>query len=156
VHDVYAPEPVQDELDLPHHAHQAAIARVRENAARSPAPQPRSHPAPVEAHHQPQHPQQSRPAGTPSPETMARLREAVSRQPAQPYQRRAADSAPPQSQDRGSRFGLGALINKMAGSGTEATAPRPQPPVTHYDDDPEARAAQERIEIPAFLRRQAN
>ncbi len=150
VHDDYAAEPVQDELDLPHHAHQAAIARVRENAPRPPAPQPRPQPAPaVEAQHHP------RPPGTPSPETLARLREAVNRQPAQPYQRRAPEQAP-QSQERASRFGLGALINKMAGAGAEAPVQRPQPPVSAYDDDPETRPAQDRIEIPAFLRRQAN
>jgi cell division protein FtsZ len=33
---------------------------------------------------------------------------------------------------------------------------RQQPPVTSYDDEPEMNADQERIEIPAFLRRQAN
>ena len=148
----YASEPVQDELDLHHHAQQAAIARVRENASRPPAPQP----APAEAQEHPQqHATQSRAPGTPSPETLARLREAVARQPAQPYQRRAPEPVP-HVQDRSSRFGLGALINKMAGSGAETTAPRHQPPVTSYDDDPEARAEQERIEIPAFLRRQAN
>jgi len=150
-YDDYAHDPVQDELDLHHHAHQAAIARTRENAPRPPAAQPRQQPAPASdgVHH-------SRTAGTPSPETLARLREAVSRQPAQPYQRRAPDQQAPQQHDRGSRFGLGALINKMAGSGTEAPAPRHQPPVSTYDDDPEQRAEQERIEIPAFLRRQAN
>ena len=151
--DHYASEPVQDELDLPHHAHHAAIARARENAPRPTAQQQRPQPAPVaEASQHPRTP------GTPSPETLARLREAVSRQPAQPYQRRAPEAAPSQQhpQERGSRFGLGALINKMAGSGAEATAARHQPPVTAYDDDPEQRAEQERIEIPAFLRRQAN
>jgi cell division protein FtsZ len=119
------------------------------NAVRPPAPQPR-HAAPAEV--QPQH---ARTPGTPSPETLARLREAVSRQPAQPYQRRTPDQIP-QAQERASRFGLGALINKMAGSGAEATAPRHQPPLASYEDDPEQRAEQERIEIPAFLRRQAN
>jgi cell division protein FtsZ len=151
----YAAEPVQDELDLHHNAHQAAIARTRENAPRPPAPQPRTQPAPVEAQYPPQTQAHPRTPGTPSPETLARLREAVARQPAQPYQRRTAEPVPP-SQERSSRFGLGALINKMAGSGAEATAPRHQPPVSSYDDDPEARAEQERIEIPAFLRRQAN
>jgi cell division protein FtsZ len=157
--ETYAPEPVQDELDLHHyhaqqaqHAHHAAIARVRENAPRPPASQPR--PAPVEAQ---QAPQQSRAPGTPSPETLARLREAVARQPAQGYQRRAPEPMPqPQAQERHSRFGLGALINKMAGTGADAPAPRPQPPVSAYDDDPQTRAEQDRIEIPAFLRRQAN
>jgi cell division protein FtsZ len=60
------------------------------------------------------------------------------------------------------RFGIGSLINRMAGhleaQGERAVppAPRQQPPVTAYDDEPELSADQERIEIPAFLRRQAN
>ena len=33
---------------------------------------------------------------------------------------------------------------------------RAQPPVTAYDDDPDMGTDQDRIEIPAFLRRQAN
>jgi cell division protein FtsZ len=49
----------------------------------------------------------------------------------------------------------------MAGGHAEAAperaAPtRQQPPVTSYDDEAEHTADQERIEIPAFLRRQAN
>jgi cell division protein FtsZ len=58
------------------------------------------------------------------------------------------------------RFGIGSLINRMAGhleaSGNAAPASRPQPPVTAYDDDHEMGTDQDRIEIPAFLRRQAN
>jgi cell division protein FtsZ len=43
------------------------------------------------------------------------------------------------------------------GEGERAAAPaRQQPPVTSYDDEQELSADQERIEIPAFLRRQAN
>jgi cell division protein FtsZ len=38
----------------------------------------------------------------------------------------------------------------------QPAASRQQPPVTAYDDEPELSADQERIEIPAFLRRQAN
>jgi cell division protein FtsZ len=59
------------------------------------------------------------------------------------------------------RFGIGTLINRMAGH-LEASAPaavpagRAQPPVTSYDDDHEIDNDQDRIEIPAFLRRQAN
>jgi cell division protein FtsZ len=59
------------------------------------------------------------------------------------------------------RFGIGSLINRMAGH-LEASASgavqagRAQPPVTSYDDDHEIDNDQDRIEIPAFLRRQAN
>jgi cell division protein FtsZ len=56
------------------------------------------------------------------------------------------------------RFGIGSLINRMAGGQgeTQGNAVRQQPQVQGYDDEPEMSADQERIEIPAFLRRQAN
>ena len=100
--------------------------------------------------------------GTPSPEAMARLQAAVHRAPAeQPqYQQPAASDAVERP-----RFGINSLINRMTGHGQEGApaqparqqpqmqtgqpAPAPQPIA---ESDPE----QERIEIPAFLRRQAN
>jgi cell division protein FtsZ len=103
-----------------------------------------------------------RPAGTPSPEAMARLQAAVSRAPSS---RAAAVAAVPPATAKPAaerpRFGIGSLINRMAGHASEAPAApvptaRTQPPVTAYDDEPEMNADQERIEIPAFLRRQAN
>lgn len=100
-----------------------------------------------------------RPMGSPSPEAMARLQAAVSKAPAAPQM--ARNSAPtqkaaPKPAER-PRFGIGSLINRMAGSQAEAMQPsRAQPPVTAYDDEPEASADQDRMEIPAFLRRQAN
>ncbi|NJM84659.1 MAG: cell division protein FtsZ, partial [Tabrizicola sp.] len=60
------------------------------------------------------------------------------------------------------RFGIGSLINRMAGHLDPAQdrhvpqAGRQQPPVTAYDDELDQGADQDRIEIPAFLRRQAN
>ncbi|MGB8622683.1 MAG: cell division protein FtsZ, partial [Paracoccaceae bacterium] len=59
------------------------------------------------------------------------------------------------------RFGIGSLINRMAGHGHEAPSrqaqpARQQPPVQSYHEEDEVDAEQERIEIPAFLRRQAN
>ena len=111
-----------------------------------------------------------RAAGTPSVEALARLQAAVSRSPspgsaARPAQAQAAETlARPQPAARPAerpRFGIGSLINRMAGGQAEPVAERaahlrPQPPVTSYDDDAELSADQERIEIPAFLRRQAN
>ncbi len=110
--------------------------------------------------------------GTPSPEALARLRAAA--------QKAAPASAPRQpaaAQAERSRFGINTLINRMTGHGEgqqperaqqqparqqpaprqqppmqssgRAAAPAPQPVETHDPD-------QERIEIPAFLRRQAN
>jgi len=101
--------------------------------------------------------------GTPSPEAMARLRSAVSKAPSapQPRQQVVAEEAP--SEEEKPRFGINSLINRMTGHGQEAPAAQPaarqQPnlkaapaPAPAPAEDPE----QERIEIPAFLRRQAN
>ena len=106
-----------------------------------------------------------RAAGTPSAEALARLQAAVSRSPGQPMSRPAvqapaAKQPAPKPAER-ARFGIGSLINRMAGGQAEPTADRStptrqQPPVTSYDDEAEHSADQERIEIPAFLRRQAN
>ena len=54
------------------------------------------------------------------------------------------------------RFGIGSLINRMSGNSEPAAPARQQPPVSGYDDEAELSADDERIEIPAFLRRQAN
>ncbi|MEM6939892.1 MAG: cell division protein FtsZ [Pseudomonadota bacterium] len=106
--------------------------------------------------------------GTPSPEALARLRAATQR--AAPSAR--ASSGASASENAGgpiekSRFGINSLINRMTGhSDADAQAQpraRQQPPVqqaprvapapqpTDVRDSDE-----ERIEIPAFLRRQAN
>lgn len=106
-----------------------------------------------------------RPAGTPSPEALGRLRDAVTKTapnarapmaPAAPA--RAAAPAPAPAPEGKARFGIGSLINRMSGSAeaSERPALRPQPPVTAYDEEPDMNPEQERIEIPAFLRRQAN
>jgi len=97
-------------------------------------------------------------AGTPSPEALARLQAAVARQPAA-----AAPSAEATGEAQGDkRFGINSLINRMTGQpeASRAAAPRParQEPrfSAGYEDEPAADPDQERIEIPAFLRRQAN
>ncbi|MBN2905668.1 MAG: cell division protein FtsZ [Rhodobacteraceae bacterium] len=103
--------------------------------------------------------------GSPSPEAMQRLRDAVSKAPRQNSAAALAQGGAPASDeargDKG-RFGIGSLINRMSGHADPAPQPaRQQPPLhgrgpvmQHEEDemDPE----QERIEIPAFLRRQAN
>jgi cell division protein FtsZ len=128
--------PTYDEDDLPEPAYR------HEPAAAAPPPQPR-------------------PAGMPSPEALQRLQEAVRRAPQAdprvPAQPRAAE--PPA--ERSPRFAINSLINRMTGHPSEA-APRPSPalrqqpqlrqPVEDRTPSPE----QEKIEIPAFLRRQAN
>ena len=98
--------------------------------------------------------------GTPSEDAMARLRTAVQntsvpRMPEQVEEEPAESERP--------RFGIGSLINRMSG-GSES-APKAQPAVRSQPamsvpaavaEDGERSQEQEKIEIPAFLRRQAN
>ncbi len=103
-------------------------------------------------------------AGTPSPEALARLRAAVEKSPgaaaprAEP--RPAAQAEAPGEKHR---FGINSLIGRMTGHPSEGAArraPQPaqrrQPPVQASEEQAEVDPDQERIEIPAFLRRQAN
>ncbi|MDW3222350.1 MAG: cell division protein FtsZ [Paracoccaceae bacterium] len=101
--------------------------------------------------------------GTPSPEAMMRLRAAAQKAAPRSEQREAA--APREEvQGERPRFGINSLINRMTGhaEGPAQSAPRQQPPVQHRTAEPApmpqepADPDQERIEIPAFLRRQAN
>ncbi|RVV98623.1 cell division protein FtsZ [Mesobaculum littorinae] len=138
-----------------------------------PAYQPR--PA-AEARPAPQ-PSAPRQAGQPTPEAMDRLRAAVSRSPAAaqsgdraPRPAGAAPAARGTEAER-TRFGINSLINKMTGhpsegqpearpaaaGGQQPAMRRPQPRAQQaYEEDEELSPEQERIEIPAFLRRQAN
>ena len=100
--------------------------------------------------------------GTPSPEAMARLRAAAQKQAPMPQARPEDDRRTAQGEKQ--RFGINSLINRMTGHGeASAAAPaRQQPPVQQRAQSPAPvpqdapDADQERIEIPAFLRRQAN
>ena len=98
--------------------------------------------------------------GTPTPEALARLervtgRRAGSLQNHVPGEARYGANRPPATPEVAERprFGINTLINRMSGAAPGETA-RHQPPVSRaepaFDED------QERIEIPAFLRRQAN
>ncbi|WP_306152637.1 cell division protein FtsZ [Roseovarius sp. MMSF_3281] len=103
--------------------------------------------------------------GTPSPEAMARLQHAVSKAPGQrpsaaPQPAPVEQARHHQAQDK-SRFGINSLINRMTGHGHEAeAAPRPsrqQPTMQAPQPQQSAQDEEdEQIEIPAFLRRQAN
>ena len=98
--------------------------------------------------------------GAPSEDAMARLRTAVqntgvARTPEQVEEEPAESERP--------RFGIGSLINRMSG-GSES-APKAQPAVRSQPamsapapaaEEGERSQEQEKIEIPAFLRRQAN
>jgi cell division protein FtsZ len=177
-----APQPVaaqaQPAADLfqPHHSFDADQDEAEMAADEVPAPAYRPQPAQLR---QPAATQsldadagsfvapRPRAAGSPSPEALARLQAAVSKSPAPqpapraPMQQRQPVAEPAPKPAERPRFGIGSLINRMAGGQSEAaqeraTPARQQPPVTSYDDEPELSADQERIEIPAFLRRQAN
>ncbi len=97
--------------------------------------------------------------GAPSPEAMARLQAAVSRAPVQ-QQSRAAGAEHHDSNEGRPRFGINSFINRMTGHSDDEPQrqeQRVQPTMNspQYSDvaaDPE----QDRVEIPAFLRRQAN
>jgi cell division protein FtsZ len=96
--------------------------------------------------------------GTPSPETLAKLQRAVQKAPESGYGRAPAEREDVAA-DKGSRFGIGSLISRMAGHASEgqgAAQRRMSPPVTQYEEDPTPAPSDDRIEIPAFLRRQAN
>ncbi|MFL4470759.1 cell division protein FtsZ [Tateyamaria armeniaca] len=150
--DIFAEEePASSDDGLPPPAYRPEVA------AFEPTPEPETFVAP-----------RAPAPGTPSPEALARLRAATQKAaPNRAPQPQAAAPAPQGGEKP--RFGINSLINRM--TGTNEAAPgdqrpsRQQPPV-------QARAAaapapapkpaeavdpdQERIEIPAFLRRQAN
>jgi cell division protein FtsZ len=103
--------------------------------------------------------------GTPSPETMTRLQEAVRNAPNRLQQSMSRVDDVPADTDR-SRFGINSLINRMTGqpgdSAEKPVATRRHPTIQQaepeFEPEPEQGVDpdQDRIEIPAFLRRQAN
>ncbi|NOX39220.1 MAG: cell division protein FtsZ [Alphaproteobacteria bacterium] len=96
--------------------------------------------------------------GNPSPNTMARLQAAVNKAP-----RARADGRPSvdnsASPEKSGRFGINSLINRMTGHAQEASASETSQrihPRVDTEQATETDPEQERIDIPAFLRRQAN
>ena len=130
-----------------------------------PAYRPQAQPAP-----QPQPAARAeRPApGTPTPEALARLERVTGRAPGSMSGYRPGDAQFGSSRSQPQqdapverpRFGINTLINRMSGGAVPGEArhhaPRQQPPVSSAKAAPEMSEDQERIEIPAFLRRQAN
>ncbi|MEL6585725.1 MAG: cell division protein FtsZ [Pseudomonadota bacterium] len=122
-----------------------------------PAYQPAPTTEPMQAAEPPQASFTAPRPGTPTPEAMERLRAAVLR-----GERR--DAAPTDSQDgagdeQAGRFGISSLINRMTGSAADTPVQRVAPPPRPAAAPPMAEQPteeDERIEIPAFLRRQAN
>ncbi len=112
----------------------------------------------------------TRQAGQPSPEALNRLRAAVQNVPkAAPMTAGFSGMARAETGERSGRLSINGLIHKMTGQGSRAAAaPAPQAPVRAAADPafaseprPVADAGfeeteRERVDIPAFLRRQAN
>jgi len=105
---------------------------------------------------------QPRKIGETSPETLSRLQRAATRSSSAEKAEAALRLEPEQEQpasDPGRKgLGLNNLINRMAGGDSEERAQRQQPPM-FADEEKEAEAKPSEdgdIEIPAFLRRQAN
>ncbi|MEE9427924.1 MAG: cell division protein FtsZ [Paracoccaceae bacterium] len=98
-------------------------------------------------------------AGTPTPQAMERLQAAVSKAPRQGALNVNAPELTPAEKPR---FGINSLINRMTGQALtpgvdhSAQLARQQPTVSAEEAEQETNPEQERIEIPAFLRRQAN
>ena len=102
------------------------------------------------------------PPGTPTPEAMARLRAAVARVPEATDPRLSAahpSLEEPAAPTKG-KFGINSLINRMTGQGVSAASEQRSAATSlhqqSFETDEIENEADERIEIPAFLRRQAN
>ena len=160
----YAEEPAQtyaeDETDdgLPAPAYRPAAVQPALATAPAPASQPQARTRTEEAADfvAPKGPRM----GQPSAETLQRLQAAISKAPGR--------QPAPQPEEK-SRFGINSLINRMTGEGKHHAqpapqaapqAPRQQPAFRGQEaarqPEPTPDPEQERIEIPAFLRRQAN
>jgi cell division protein FtsZ len=146
-----APAAASAENDLPPPAYRPEVAEFQPSEVESYEDQTDSFVAP------------KAPApGTPSPEALARLRAAAGRT----QEPEAAAETQRSGDTDKSRFGINSLINRMTGHGETQAQPRQQPPVrsqqaeaqpqSRAEPEPEPDPDQERIEIPAFLRRQAN
>ncbi len=145
----------QDDDDLPPPAYQPRVAEFE--------PQPE----PVEETPETYVAPQPHAAGTPSPEALQRLQAAVQNVPSAAQRLTATRPQEPTAQPQAEpedrpRFGFNRLIDRMTGhaADTPAQSPRQQPAMRQADAtapaQDEADPDQDRIEIPAFLRRQAN
>ncbi|PIB24221.1 cell division protein FtsZ [Amylibacter kogurei] len=136
-------------------------AAVADDQMPEPAYQPQYEEPAQELRFGVEQPRQQR-AGEPSAETLARLEAAVAKQPSQqPLRADHAPAAMPHHHAEPKRGGvLGGFISRMTGAAEPAQATREQPSFTEeqqfspeYD---EMAHEDDQIEIPAFLRRQAN
>ena len=94
--------------------------------------------------------------GTPSPEAMARLRAAVEKVPLESNLRASVEPSAEKFVEK-PRFGFNSLISRMTGQHEAVDRSEVSAPSTLIDQEFEAeKSANEKIDIPAFLRRQAN
>jgi cell division protein FtsZ len=94
--------------------------------------------------------------GTPSPEAMARLRAAVEKVPLESKLRASVEPSADKFVEK-PRFGFNSLISRMTGQHEAVDRSEVSAPSTLIDQEFEAeKSANEKIDIPAFLRRQAN
>ena len=140
----------------PAFAPEPAFEPISEDGLPAPVYQPAPEPVmtqPVAAEQAYAAPQPA-PAGTPSPEAMDRLRAAVTKAPTMEPVRAEPAPAPAEKP----RFGINSLIGRMTGGAGEEgqQAVQRQPAPNTLEPSAEVDPEQEKIEIPAFLRRQAN
>ncbi|MER2508001.1 MAG: cell division protein FtsZ, partial [Amaricoccus sp.] len=146
-HQAEAEEAAFDEFDSQPVPQPAAIART------APFGQPKIEQG---ADGQPRRP------GEPSPDALRRLQAAVQNVPKTPPMIQTAQPAVREA-ERHSRLTINSLIHRMTGqvgrdetpARPRATEPGPQMPAPRLDADYED-TERERVDIPAFLRRQAN
>jgi cell division protein FtsZ len=154
--DIFAEETNDQADDLPPPAYQPQVAAFEPRREEDIEAQPEAYVAP-----------RAPAPGTPSPEALARLRAAAQKaNPDQPQQQRPAAADGGQAGGEKPRFGINSLINRMTGHAEGEAQPRPTRQQPSVQQQPRVAAApqpvqeqdpdQERIEIPAFLRRQAN
>ncbi len=174
-------EPAVAQVAAPQHVEPSLFEDIAPAAAHDDLPPPAYQPAPeTEAAPEATFAHQAaaahaRPAaGTPSAEALARLERVTGRAPGSMagYVPRPAPSpaslatsapaptsAPAAPADERPRFGINNLINRMSGAQGGERQPqmaRQQPNMARPETQAEVSEEQERIEIPAFLRRQAN
>ena len=139
----------------------ATFADAAAQAMRAAPPQPRTtpfgQPRVETADGQPRRP------GEPSPEALRRLQAAVQSVPKAPPMMQGQQPAQPREAERHSRLTINSLIHRMTGQSPRDEAPAPRPRVEEPGLAPRHAAEQdfedterERVDIPAFLRRQAN
>ncbi len=150
------------------HGYDAAEVYAQDDGLPPPAYTARQEPAPRAADpgsFVAPRPQQGR-GVTPSPEALERLRAAAGRMPEarSPESRAAEPRQAPRAEPEKARSGINNFITRMIGQPSEQPQSpprqqprmRPEPQVSAAQDDAPVDPDQERIEIPAFLRRQAN